>query len=88
MKSLGVLIALGALVTGTGVLAATAGEERVTECVDDYSIAGSQSPEVTEKYCSCMDQKMGASETISVLEWEVLHATEAASCESESGWEH
>jgi hypothetical protein len=87
MKVLGLMIALGALVTSTGVLATTAGEERVNECVDDYSVAESQSPEVTKKYCSCMDQKMGAGETKSVLEWEVLNAPDAASCEKESGWE-
>jgi hypothetical protein len=86
MKALGWMIALGALVTSTGVLATTAGEERVEECVDDYSVAKSQPTEVTEKYCSCMDQKIGAGETKSVLEWEVLHAPDAASCEKESGW--
>jgi len=87
MKILGVMIALGALVTSTGVLATASGEERVKECVDDYSVAQSQSADVTEKYCSCMDQKMGATETISVLEFEVLHAADAAPCEKESGWE-
>ena len=86
MKVLGLMIALGAMVTSTGVLATTA-EERVKECVDYYSLAESQSPEVAQKYCSCMDLKMGASETMSVLEWEVLHAADDASCEKESGWQ-
>jgi hypothetical protein len=86
MKVRGLMIALGALVTSTGVLATTAGEERVKECVDDYSLAESQSPGVTQKYCSCMDLKMGASETKSVLEWEVSNAPDAALCETESGW--
>jgi hypothetical protein len=87
MKILGLMIALGALVTSTGVFATTAGEERVKECVDDYSVAQSQAAEVIKKYCACMDQKMGPTETISVLEFEVLHAADAASCEKESGWE-
>ena len=86
MKVRGLMIALGALVTSTGVLAATAGAERVRECVDDYSLAEGQSPEVTKKYCSCMDLKMGASETKSVLEWEVSNAPDTALCEKESGW--
>lgn len=82
----GLTLALGMLVASTGVLAATAGEERVKECVDDYSLAQSQSSAVTEKYCSCMDLKMGAGETKSVLEWEVSNAPDAAYCEKESGW--
>jgi ABC-type Fe3+ transport system substrate-binding protein len=87
MKVLGLMIALGSMVTSTGVLATAAGEERVKECVDFYSLAESQSPEVAQKYCSCIDLKMGASETLSVLEWEVLHAADDASCEKESGWQ-
>lgn len=82
----GLMIALGALVTSTGALATTAGEQRVKECVGDYSLAPSQSPAVTEKYCSCMDLRMDAGETKSVLEWEVSNATDAAFCEKESGW--
>ena len=82
----GLTLALGMLVASPGVLAATAGEERVKECVDDYSLAQSQSSAVTEKYCSCMDLKMGAGETKSVLEWEVSNAPDAAYCEKESGW--
>jgi hypothetical protein len=82
----GLTIALGALVMSTGVLATTAGEERVKECVDDYSLAQSQSHAVTEKYCSCMDLKIGADEVKSVLEWEVSNAPDAAFCEKESGW--
>jgi hypothetical protein len=82
----GLTIALGALVTSTSVLATTAGEQRVRECVADYSLAQSQSSAVTEKYCSCMDGKMGAGETKSVLEWEVSNAPDAAYCERESGW--
>jgi hypothetical protein len=86
LGTLGLTIALSALVTSTSVLATTAGEQRVRECVDDYSLAQSQSSAVTEKYCSCMDLKMGAGETKSVLEWEVSNAPDAASCERESGW--
>ena len=82
----GLTFALGTLVASTSVLATTAGEQRVRECVDDYSLAQSQSSAVTEKYCSCMDGKMGAGETKSVLEWEVSNAPDAAYCERESGW--
>lgn len=82
----GLAVALGALVASTGALATTAGDERVRECVEDYSLAQSQSPAVTEKYCSCMDLRMGAGETKSVLEWEVSNAPDAAYCEKESGW--
>jgi ABC-type Fe3+ transport system substrate-binding protein len=87
MKILGLMIALGSMVTSTGVLGAATGDERVKECVDYYSLAESQSLEVAQKYCSCMNLKMGASETLSVLEWEVLHEAEDASCEKESGWQ-
>lgn len=86
LKVRGLTIALGALATSASALAATAGQERVKVCVDDYSLAQSQSPAVTEKYCTCMDLKMGAGETKSVLEWEVSNAPDAAFCEKESGW--
>ena len=85
MKVLRLMVALGAMVMSTGVLATTA-EDRLKECVDYYSLAQSQSPEVAQKYCSCMDLKMGASETLSVWDWEVLHPADDTSCEKESGW--
>lgn len=80
------MITLGVLVTSAGARAALAAEDRVRECVEDYSLAQSQSPAVTEKYCSCMDLNMGAGETKSVLEWEVSNAPRAAFCEKEAGW--
>ena len=86
LEACGLTIALAALAASTSVLATTAGEERVKECIGDYSLAQSQSSTVTKKYCSCMDVKMGAGETKSVLEWEVSNAPDAAYCEKESGW--
>jgi hypothetical protein len=79
-------IAVAALLASASALATATGKERIKECIGDYSMAESQPDEVTSKYCACMDQKMGRNETMSVLEWEVTHATEAAACEQESGW--
>jgi hypothetical protein len=86
LEARGLTIALAALAASTSVLATTSGEQRVRECVADYSLAQSQPSAVTEKYCSCMDVKMGVGETKSVLEWEVSNAPDAAYCERESGW--
>ena len=37
-------------------------------------------------YCSCMNNKMSSSETLSITAWEKAHPAETAACDKESGW--
>ena len=57
----------------------------IKKCVSDNKREGA-TPEVVAAYCSCMNGKMSANETLSITAWESTHPTEQAACDKESGW--
>ncbi|MEM5786057.1 MAG: hypothetical protein AAGU11_01990 [Syntrophobacteraceae bacterium] len=59
--------------------------EWVAECVEDNQDAN-VSIEVVTRYCTCMNDKMSYSETLSITEWERIHPAERAECSRQAGW--
>jgi hypothetical protein len=58
----------------------------VAQCIRDNQDA-KVSIEVITKYCTCMNNKMDESETLSITQWEKKHPAEMAACDKESGWD-
>jgi hypothetical protein len=57
----------------------------VNKCVRDNQKEGATA-DVTKKWCTCMNEKMSSSETLSISAWEKNHPTEVAACDKDSGW--
>ncbi|MBF0094090.1 MAG: hypothetical protein HQL34_06045 [Alphaproteobacteria bacterium] len=57
----------------------------VAKCMSDNTDA-KVSVEIVAKYCTCMNNKMDESETLSISAWEKKNPAEMAACEKESGW--
>ncbi len=57
----------------------------IKKCVADNKDEG-QSAAVIASYCSCMDNKMSDSETLSISAWEKTHPNEQEACSKEAGW--
>ncbi|MBF0482970.1 MAG: hypothetical protein HQK81_15495 [Desulfovibrionaceae bacterium] len=57
----------------------------IAKCVSDNADAKVAS-EVVTKYCTCMNNKMGDNETLSISAWEKTHQAEMKECEKEAGW--
>ncbi|WP_295442146.1 hypothetical protein [uncultured Thiodictyon sp.] len=57
----------------------------IAKCVKDNAKEGAAAATV-EKYCTCMNDKMGDDETKSVSGWEKTHPAEMKACEQEAGW--
>lgn len=57
----------------------------IAKCMTDNGSAN-VAPEVISKYCTCMNGKMDANETLSISAWEKTHPSEMAACEKEAGW--
>jgi hypothetical protein len=57
----------------------------IAQCLSDNQKEGA-SADTVQKYCSCMNNKMSESETLSISQWEKTHPTEMAACEAEAGW--
>jgi len=79
-----VLFAASAFLS-TPALADQADAQWVAKCVSDNQ-RGSPAVEVISKYCTCMNGKMDANETLSVSAWEKTHPAEQAACDKEAGW--
>ncbi|WP_295442143.1 hypothetical protein [uncultured Thiodictyon sp.] len=58
----------------------------IARCINDNA-KEKAAPEVVEKYCTCMTDKMDENETRSVSKWEETHPDEMKACEDEAGWE-
>lgn len=65
--------------------AAFAADARLDRCVADNSDA-TVSAEVIAKYCACMSEKMGPTETLSVTKWEKNHKVERKACDKAADW--
>jgi hypothetical protein len=80
------LIAVAAVAMATGVGPAFAADDaaRIKQCVADNQGEG-QTATVVAAYCSCMSNKMSASETQSITTWENSHPSEQKACSEEAG---
>jgi hypothetical protein len=89
MKSISALaVAFGILCLGSASTPARADADDaawIKKCVADNAKEGA-SEAVVASYCSCMNNKMSSTETLSITAWEKLHPKEMAECEKESGW--
>jgi hypothetical protein len=86
MKPIAFALALaGATFASAAAMADQADAQWVARCVSDNQ-RGSPPVEVITKYCTCMNGKMDANETLSVSAWEKTHPAEQAACDKEAGW--
>ena len=75
------------LMTAAGpVLAGSDDAKWVAKCIQDNKDA-KVSIDVITKYCTCMNNKMDDTETLSITQWEKTHQKEMAECDKESGWD-
>ena len=57
----------------------------IKRCVSDNK-GEDATPTVIAAYCSCMNNKMSSSETLSITAWEKKHPKERDACSKEAGW--
>ncbi len=79
-----IAVAVVAMASGLGPVANADNSARIKQCVDDNQGEG-QSADVVAAYCSCMNKKMGGSETQSITTWENSHPSEQKACSEEAG---
>jgi len=80
-----VLIALGIGSTLTPAWADADDVAWINKCTKDNQKEGA-SADIIQKWCTCMNNKMSSSETLSITAWEKGHPAEVAACDKESGW--
>lgn len=82
-----VLTMAGLLLLGTSLSARADADDKkwIAQCVKDNKHEGAK-PEVVQKYCTCMNEKMDDNETRSVTEWEKVHPNEEKECSKQAGW--
>ena len=80
------LVAVAAVAMAPRVGPAFAADDaaRIKQCVADNQGEG-QTATVVAAYCSCMSNKMSASETQSITTWENSHPSEQKACSEEAG---
>lgn len=84
----GILIACASLLSVSAINFAYADADDakwVAQCISDNQSEG-QSVETLTKYCTCMNEKMSASETMSITEWEKTHTKENEECSKSANW--
>lgn len=69
---------------GPAAGAAAEDEKRIAQCIADNKNEGAKR-EVVQKYCACMNRKMG-NETLSISTWEDKNPDAMKACDKESGW--
>ncbi len=68
------------------VLAGKADDAKwINQCIKDNKDEGAK-PEVVEKYCRCMNDKMDENETRSISQWEKSNPKARKDCERQAGW--
>ncbi len=83
-----VFLVAAPFVMGSAVGPAFAGSDDaawIKRCVSDNADQ-KQTPEVLAAYCSCMNEKMSDSETLSITAWEKAHPAEEKACSASAGW--
>jgi hypothetical protein len=76
---------LGAAIAAAPAYAGSDDVKWVAKCVSDNADQG-QSVDVVTVYCSCMNDKMSSSETLSITAWEKSHPTEREACSKQANW--
>ena len=80
-----VLLALGFASSTTPARADADDVAWIAKCMRDNQ-KESATPDVINKWCTCMNNKMSSGETLSISAWEKSHPAEVAACDKESGW--
>ena len=57
----------------------------IKRCVSDNKDEG-QAETVVAAYCSCMNNKMSSTETLSISAWEKKNPAEQEACSKQAGW--
>jgi hypothetical protein len=81
------LLVAAPLLASTAAVAQPMGPDDIkwiNQCAKDNE--GGASADVVQKYCTCMDLKMGNNERRSITQWEKTHPTEREACDKEAGW--
>ena len=87
MGKLSVLVLVGLLSAVSAQAQSTDDIKWVAQCIaDNASATASQGMDVVSKYCGCMNNKMGNSETQSITQWEKSHTAERDACSAAAGW--
>jgi hypothetical protein len=69
-----------------GLASADANEVmRLSQCMED-NVDAKVAADIIQKYCNCMNRKMGSQEKRSVTEWEKAFPQERRECDKEAGW--
>ena len=80
------MLCLVALLSASGRAFADADDVKwVNQCIKDNKDEGAKAA-VVRKYCECMNNKMDASETRSITQWEKTHKKERDECSKQAGW--
>jgi hypothetical protein len=79
------LLLAGAMLPTVAAHADNYDAQWVARCVSDNQNEKADIKVITS-YCTCMNNKMSANETLSITAWEKTHPTETAACDKESGW--
>jgi hypothetical protein len=77
--------ALGATIAVGPAYANSDDVKWIAKCVSDNSDQG-QSAQVISAYCTCMNDKMSSSETLSITAWEKSHPAEQEACSKQANW--
>jgi hypothetical protein len=82
-------LALAAMLAGPALAATSDDAKWVAKCVSDNADAKNVKVEVITAYCTCMNNEMDDSETLSVTAWEKTAKGKVAmaSCDKKSGWD-
>lgn len=74
------------LISASTALAQSADDKKwVNQCIKDNKAEGA-TPEVVNKYCVCMNDKMDENETRSISQWEKANPGAMKDCEKQAGW--
>ena len=87
MKTIAAALAVAAVLAGHAAFAQKMNADDlkwINQCIDDNRGGGAAA--VVRKYCACMNDKMDASETRTITQWEKSHPRERAACDREAGW--
>jgi hypothetical protein len=82
---LAILMSLGLMSPVTPARADADDVAWIAKCMRDNAKENA-TPDVINKWCTCMNNKMSANETLSISAWEKSHPAEVAACDKESGW--
>lgn len=89
MKAILGTLALAAMLAGPALAATNDDAKWVAKCVSDNASAKNVTVEIITTYCTCMNNEMDDSETLSVSAWEKTPKGKVAmaSCDKKSGWD-